>query len=249
MQGDPTHPEPFSGSIERGPFYAVQIVPGSLGTFAGLRTDAKARVLDVERRPIPGLFAVGNDAASLMAGRYPAGGITLGVAMTFGFIAAHVAAGVPLSTNSRLKPWRLRTLMFYEIATLQIRLGTLPSVVAGIEATTKSADAKGTLFGCWTSEIGALNEVYLLRGFVDTAELGAERKRLRGTTNPFGCGEVIVGLTFDSYAPFPFLPPIKTGLFGSVYEIRTYRPKHGGIEPTIAAWEAAIPARVKLSPL
>jgi hypothetical protein len=139
--------------------------------------------------------------------------------------------------------------MIYEIATLRIRLGTLPSVVAGIEATTKSADAKGTLFGCWTSEIGALNEVYLLRGFVDTAELGAERKRLRGTTNPFGCGEVIVGLTFDSYAPFPFLPPIKTGLYGSVYEIRTYRLKHGGVEPTIAAWEAAIPARVKLSPL
>ena len=64
-----------------------------MSTFAGLRTDAKARVLDLERRPIPGLFAVGNDAASLMAGRYPAGGITLGVAMTFGFIAAHIAAG------------------------------------------------------------------------------------------------------------------------------------------------------------
>ena len=100
MQGDPTHtPNPCVAPIERGPFYAVQIVPGSLGTFAGLRTDAKARVLDVERRPIPGLFAVGNDAASLMAGRYPAGGITLGPAMTFGFIAAHVAAGVPLSTE------------------------------------------------------------------------------------------------------------------------------------------------------
>jgi predicted oxidoreductase len=75
------------------PFYAVRIVAGSLGTFAGLRTNALAQVVDAHGQPLPGLYASGNDMASVMGGRYPSGGITLGPAMTFGFIAAHHAAG------------------------------------------------------------------------------------------------------------------------------------------------------------
>jgi predicted oxidoreductase len=82
------------GPIERGPFYAVKIVMGSLGTFAGLRTNAQAQVLDANQQPIAGLYAGGNDMNSLMGGNYPAGGITLGPAMTFGFIAAHQMAGI-----------------------------------------------------------------------------------------------------------------------------------------------------------
>ncbi|TCO79238.1 succinate dehydrogenase/fumarate reductase flavoprotein subunit [Plasticicumulans lactativorans] len=97
VQGDPTQaPNPCVAPIEHGPCYAVKVVPGSLGTFAGLRTDAAARVLDRAGAAIPGLYAVGNDMASVMGGCYPSGGITLGPAMTFGYIAAHHAAGVPL---------------------------------------------------------------------------------------------------------------------------------------------------------
>jgi succinate dehydrogenase/fumarate reductase flavoprotein subunit len=93
MQGDVDHrPNPCVAPIETAPFYALHIVPGSLGTFAGLATDAQARVLDRDERPIPGLWAVGNDMASMMGGNYPAGGITLGPAMTFAFVAAHDAA-------------------------------------------------------------------------------------------------------------------------------------------------------------
>ncbi|PZR96120.1 MAG: FAD-binding dehydrogenase [Stutzerimonas stutzeri] len=100
IQGDPEHgPNPCVAPIARGPFYAVKVVPGSLGTFAGLRTDAFARVLGKDEAPISGLYAVGNDMSSMMAGRYPAGGITLGPAMTFGYVAAHHASGVPLANN------------------------------------------------------------------------------------------------------------------------------------------------------
>lgn len=100
VQGDPENqPNPCVAPIRRGPFYAVKIVPGSLGTFAGLRTDEQARVLDEDNAPIGGLYAVGNDMSSMMAGRYPAGGITLGPAMTFGYVAAHHASGVPLANN------------------------------------------------------------------------------------------------------------------------------------------------------
>ena len=88
--GDPAvQPNPCVAPLRTGPFYAVKVVPGDLGTFAGLRGDASARVLDAEGHPIPGLYAAGNDLASIMGGNYPGGGITLGPAMTFGYIAAH----------------------------------------------------------------------------------------------------------------------------------------------------------------
>ena len=90
MQGDATRqPNPCVAPIARGPFYAVRIVPGSLGTFAGIRTNAQAQVLDRQARPIPGLYAAGNDMSSVMGGHYPSGGITLGPAMAFGWVAAH----------------------------------------------------------------------------------------------------------------------------------------------------------------
>lgn len=67
--GDPDRtPNPCLALVERGPFYAVRILPGSLGTFAGLRTDAPARVLAKDGRPIGGLHAVGSDMASIMGG-------------------------------------------------------------------------------------------------------------------------------------------------------------------------------------
>jgi predicted oxidoreductase len=78
----------------------VRIVPGSLGTFAGLRANANAQVLDTQGQPIAGLYAGGNDMNSLMGGNYPAGGITLGPAMTFGFIAAHHAAERSISAEN-----------------------------------------------------------------------------------------------------------------------------------------------------
>lgn len=91
--GDPEHkPNPCVAPIETGPFYAVRLHVGDLGTFAGIKANANAQVLAVDGVPIPGLYAVGNDAASIMGGNYPGGGITLGPAITFGYIAAkHMA--------------------------------------------------------------------------------------------------------------------------------------------------------------
>lgn len=92
--GDPEHkPNACLAPIEAGPFYAVKLFIGDLGTFAGLHCDENARVLDSDGNPISGLYAAGNDAASLMGGNYPGGGITLGPAITFGYIAARHMAG------------------------------------------------------------------------------------------------------------------------------------------------------------
>jgi succinate dehydrogenase/fumarate reductase flavoprotein subunit len=69
------------------------MVIGDLGTYAGIKTDEFARATDADGRAIKGLYAVGNDMASIMGGNYPGAGITLGPALTFGFIAGrHIAS-------------------------------------------------------------------------------------------------------------------------------------------------------------
>jgi len=87
--GDPTvKPNPCLGRIEQPPFYAVPIHLGDLGTKGGLKADAKARVLDNSNKPIEGLYAAGNAAASPFGNCYPGAGGTIGPAMVFGYIAA-----------------------------------------------------------------------------------------------------------------------------------------------------------------
>jgi predicted oxidoreductase len=86
-------PNPCIAPLGTPPFYAVRVVPGELGTFAGIATDAQARVVDPDGRAIAGLYAVGNDAASVMGGTYPGAGITIGPALTFGYIAGRHLAG------------------------------------------------------------------------------------------------------------------------------------------------------------
>ena len=95
FQGDPEiAPNPCVHPLDTPPFYAVEVVVGDLGTFAGIRTDANAQALGADGKPIPGLYAAGNDNASIMGGNYPGGGITLGPAMTFGYIAGRRLAGI-----------------------------------------------------------------------------------------------------------------------------------------------------------
>ena len=100
FNGDPAHrPNPCLEPLRTPPYYAVRVIPGDLGTFMGVKSDAFARVLDEAGEPIPGLYAAGNDAASFMGGNYPGAGITIGPAMTFGYIAAHHLAGVEPDTD------------------------------------------------------------------------------------------------------------------------------------------------------
>lgn len=94
--GDPQHaPNPCVRPIEVAPFYAVRLHPADLGTSAGLTTDAHARVLAADGSAIEGLYACGNDMNSIMNGAYPGPGITLGPALTFGFLAARRMLDAP----------------------------------------------------------------------------------------------------------------------------------------------------------
>lgn len=94
LHGDPTvKPNPNLGKIEQGPFYAVAIYPGDVGTAGGVVTDEYARVLKDDGSVIPGLYATGNSTASVFGRCYPAAGASIGASFTFGFVAAHHATG------------------------------------------------------------------------------------------------------------------------------------------------------------
>ncbi|MCM2394526.1 FAD-dependent oxidoreductase [Rhizobium sp. S95] len=99
---DPDHkPNPAVAPVEQGPFYAVRMEMGDLGTFDGLKTTVPGEVLDRQGAVIPGLYAVGNDRASIMGGNYPGAGITLGPAMTFGWITGRHLAGIAQEADSK----------------------------------------------------------------------------------------------------------------------------------------------------
>lgn len=86
-------PNPCLAPLTQAPFHAIRLVLSDLGTCAGLVTDLHCRVLGPAGRPVDGLYAVGNDMQSIWRGHYPGPGITLGPALTFGYLAACHAAG------------------------------------------------------------------------------------------------------------------------------------------------------------
>jgi 3-oxosteroid 1-dehydrogenase len=92
---DPTHkPNATLGPIEQAPFYAVQLVPGDVGTFGGLMTDADAAVVKSDGTRIEGLYATGNCTASVMGRTYPGAGASIAASYVFGFVAAKHALGI-----------------------------------------------------------------------------------------------------------------------------------------------------------
>jgi len=81
------------GPLATGPFHAIAIESGSLGTSGGPKTDTRGRVLALDGGIIEGLFAAGNAMAAPTGMVYGGAGGTLGPAMTFGYIAGRNAAG------------------------------------------------------------------------------------------------------------------------------------------------------------
>ena len=93
--GDPTYkPNPCLGTIEKPPFYAVELYPGDVGTYGGVMTDENGRVLREDGTAIEGLYATGNSTASVTGVRYPGAGASIGASFVFGYRAARHAAGV-----------------------------------------------------------------------------------------------------------------------------------------------------------
>ncbi|MBB5158958.1 NIPSNAP family protein [Saccharopolyspora phatthalungensis] len=139
--------------------------------------------------------------------------------------------------------------MKYELATLDLQqIWDVPKALPRLEAYT--AASSGVLLGCWETDIGEIGgRLLVLRSFEHDDDLLAERRRVLTSPDPFGIGEHLRGFAVSSYEAFPFLPPVESGEFGSVYEFRTYELKIGGLTPTMEGWRDAVPARTEMYPL
>jgi succinate dehydrogenase/fumarate reductase flavoprotein subunit len=91
MTGGPS-PEACMRPVAKAPFYAMELINGTIGTNGGMRIDASGRVLGAKGDAIPGLYAAGNASAGVLGRAYPGGGGTIGPALTFGYIAGRAAA-------------------------------------------------------------------------------------------------------------------------------------------------------------
>ncbi|GLB63654.1 putative dehydrogenase [Dietzia sp. NCCP-2495] len=100
--GDPTNkPNPSLGPVAKGPFYAVKMVPGDLGTKGGANTDVHGRVLREDGSVIDGLYAAGNASSPVMGHTYAGPGATIGPALVFGYLAVeHMLANTDITQKT-----------------------------------------------------------------------------------------------------------------------------------------------------
>ena len=134
----------------------------------------------------------------------------------------------------------------YDVTIAAVRPGTHPQALAVLE---KTLAGDSDLLACWYSDIGALNRILIIRKSADADGAIENRFGALGAKSPFGIGEFITELSFDSYTSFDFMPPLRPGTFGPCYEVRSYILKPDGLAPTIELWRKAVPARARVSPL
>jgi 3-oxosteroid 1-dehydrogenase len=86
--GDKYLPNASLGTIAQAPFYAMQVLPGDVGTYGGVVTDSNARVLREDGSVIEGLYATGVSTASSMGRAYPGAGASVGPSFVWGYVTA-----------------------------------------------------------------------------------------------------------------------------------------------------------------
>lgn len=135
----------------------------------------------------------------------------------------------------------------YELTTLEIRIRSNDAVYAALQKSLP--EAGGRLLGAFVPDIGDLNRLFLLREFADGNALIKARVAMHQSADPLGCHEWLLSMRSRSFALFPFLPAVQVSAHGPCYEIRTYTLRQNKLAATWASWQAALPARLAMSPL
>lgn len=131
----------------------------------------------------------------------------------------------------------------YELITFTVRVRTVAIAMACLEQHLLAQGDGVKLMGCWTSEIGPLNQIAMLRGFADEASRQAERERYLAGTDAFGIEAYLMEMRVENYSLFPFLQPLPAGRHGPFYEFRLYDLLPSGLAPTLKGWEKALGPR------
>jgi len=134
----------------------------------------------------------------------------------------------------------------YDVTIISLRPATQAKALSALETILANDPA---LLACWYTDIGALNQILIMRSVADSAATVERRMAMLNAQNPFNVGEFMTGMTMDTYVAFDFLPPIQPGKPGPCYEVRTYMLRPGGLAPTVELWRKAVPGRNTVSPL
>lgn len=135
----------------------------------------------------------------------------------------------------------------FELITFTVRVRTPALALARIQEALGAESAGGTLIGCWSSDIGPLNQIALLRGYADENARQAERERWLLAKDAFGIEELLLDIKVENYSLFPFLEPLQPGPHGPIYEFRVYDLVPSGLTPTLDGWRKAIGPRTGAS--
>jgi hypothetical protein len=137
--------------------------------------------------------------------------------------------------------------MHYDVTTITVRPGTHPQA---LEVLKDKIPGDGRLLACWFTEIGALNQILIIREAPDIGHAIAAREALLTSKDPFGIASLITNVTTDIYAPIPAMKEkMQPGAYGPCFEVRLYTTRPDGFAPTIALWDKAVPPRMRISPL
>jgi len=82
----------MSPFAEEGPYCAIIIGPACFDTCGGPRINSNGQIIDINDKPIVGLYGAGNCVASPAGQAYWSGGTTLGCGLIFGYLAGANAA-------------------------------------------------------------------------------------------------------------------------------------------------------------
>jgi hypothetical protein len=134
----------------------------------------------------------------------------------------------------------------YDVTIITVSPNAHPQALAVLE---KTLAGDNKLLACWYCDIGALNQIMIIRDGTDAAASLAWRQAALSDKNPFGIRELIAAMTMDTYVPFDVMAPLKPGSFGPCYEVRTYTLKYDGLAATAALWREWVPKRQTVSPV
>jgi hypothetical protein len=135
---------------------------------------------------------------------------------------------------------------YYDVTIITVRPGMHPQASPALS---DHLAGSPDLLACWYSEIGALNQILIIKTISDPAANLAAHAAAVASRNPFGIGDLISDMSMDTYTAFDFLPPMRPGELGPCYEVRTYMLKPNGLPPTFELWREWAPRRAKVSPL
>lgn len=131
--------------------------------------------------------------------------------------------------------------MLYDVTLLSLRPGTQPRAVARLAETAPAAPGK--LLACWTTDIGMLNQMLIIREYASAQQATEARLAAMRSEDPLGVGEFATSYASDTFELLPFLQPIAPGAYGPFFEVRTYLLKPGKASATLERWQQALPKR------